>query len=154
MQYIRAHNKTCQPFQWSYSNPKHRITAPQPTTLGNARFDALRARFLQFVNSDREFGIAFTRQYESEQIAPYRVDLFEGAGGEAYQTGSAWGRCDGGSSSYLYEQVLDHELVHHVPELDGKPMDPGTPANERRAVIQGDNAFNAAVGRRPRCNHN
>lgn len=27
MQYIRAHNKTCQPFQWSYSNPKHRITA-------------------------------------------------------------------------------------------------------------------------------
>jgi transposase len=29
MQYIRAHNKTCQPIQWSYSNVKHRITAPQ-----------------------------------------------------------------------------------------------------------------------------
>ena len=28
MQYIRAHNKTCQPFQWSHSNPRHRITAP------------------------------------------------------------------------------------------------------------------------------
>ncbi|HLV24898.1 MAG TPA: hypothetical protein VKZ41_01195, partial [Gemmatimonadales bacterium] len=27
MQYIRAHNKTRQPFQWSYSSPKHRITA-------------------------------------------------------------------------------------------------------------------------------
>jgi transposase len=29
MQYIRAHNKTCQPIQWSYSNIKHRITAPR-----------------------------------------------------------------------------------------------------------------------------
>lgn len=29
MQYIRAHNKTCQPIQWSYSNVKHRIVAPQ-----------------------------------------------------------------------------------------------------------------------------
>lgn len=27
MQYIRAHNKTCRPFRWSYSNPKHRIRA-------------------------------------------------------------------------------------------------------------------------------
>jgi transposase len=27
MQYIRAHNKTAQPIQWSYSNVKHRITA-------------------------------------------------------------------------------------------------------------------------------
>ena len=25
MQYIRQHNKTCQPIQWAYSNPKHRI---------------------------------------------------------------------------------------------------------------------------------
>lgn len=29
MQYIRAHNKTCQPIQWAYSNTKHRITAPR-----------------------------------------------------------------------------------------------------------------------------
>lgn len=29
MQYSRAHNKTGQPIQWSYSNPKHRITAPR-----------------------------------------------------------------------------------------------------------------------------
>lgn len=29
MQYIRAHNKTCQPIQWSYTNVKHRITAPR-----------------------------------------------------------------------------------------------------------------------------
>jgi transposase len=29
MQYIRAHNKTCQPIQWSYTNPKHRIRAPR-----------------------------------------------------------------------------------------------------------------------------
>ena len=27
MQYIRQHNKTCQPIQWAYSNPKHRIRA-------------------------------------------------------------------------------------------------------------------------------
>jgi transposase len=27
MHYIRQHNKTCQPIHWSYSNPKHRITA-------------------------------------------------------------------------------------------------------------------------------
>ncbi|MGH7712404.1 MAG: IS630 family transposase, partial [Gemmatimonadaceae bacterium] len=27
MQYIRQHNKTCQPIHWSYSNPKHRIIA-------------------------------------------------------------------------------------------------------------------------------
>jgi transposase len=29
MQYIRAHNKTCQPIQWSYSNVKRRIPAPR-----------------------------------------------------------------------------------------------------------------------------
>lgn len=29
MQYIRAHNKTCQPIQWSYSNVKRRIRAPR-----------------------------------------------------------------------------------------------------------------------------
>jgi transposase len=29
MQYIRLHNKSCQPIQWSYSNVKHRIAAPQ-----------------------------------------------------------------------------------------------------------------------------
>jgi hypothetical protein len=27
MQYIRAHNKTCRPFRWSYSTPTHRIRA-------------------------------------------------------------------------------------------------------------------------------
>jgi len=27
MQYIRLHNKTAQPFQWTYSHPKHRIRA-------------------------------------------------------------------------------------------------------------------------------
>ena len=27
MQYIRAHNKTCRPFRWSYSTPGHRIRA-------------------------------------------------------------------------------------------------------------------------------
>ena len=27
MQYIRLHNKTCQPIQWAYNNPKHRIRA-------------------------------------------------------------------------------------------------------------------------------
>lgn len=35
MQYIRAHNKTCQPFQWAYSNPKHRITAPRTSLTGH-----------------------------------------------------------------------------------------------------------------------
>lgn len=29
MHYIRLHNKTCQPIQWSYSNVKHRIRAPR-----------------------------------------------------------------------------------------------------------------------------
>jgi len=27
MQYIRAHNKTCRPFRWAYTDPKHRIRA-------------------------------------------------------------------------------------------------------------------------------
>ncbi len=27
MQYIRLHNKTCQPIRWAYNNPKHRIRA-------------------------------------------------------------------------------------------------------------------------------
>jgi transposase len=27
MQYIRLHNKTCQPIQWAYSNPSHRVHA-------------------------------------------------------------------------------------------------------------------------------
>ncbi len=35
MQYIRLHNKTCQPIQWSYSNPKHRITAPRISVTGH-----------------------------------------------------------------------------------------------------------------------
>ncbi len=35
MQYIRLHNKTCQPIQWSYSNPKHRITAPRTSVTGH-----------------------------------------------------------------------------------------------------------------------
>ena len=32
MQYIRAHNKTCQPIEWSDSDVKHRIRAP-PTSV-------------------------------------------------------------------------------------------------------------------------
>jgi transposase len=35
MQYIRAHNKTCQPIQWSYSNVKRRIRAPQTSVTGH-----------------------------------------------------------------------------------------------------------------------
>jgi transposase len=35
MQYIRAHNKTCQPIQWSYSNVKHRIRAPRTSVTGH-----------------------------------------------------------------------------------------------------------------------
>jgi len=27
MQYIRLHNKTCQPIRWAYNNPKHRMRA-------------------------------------------------------------------------------------------------------------------------------
>ena len=34
MQYIRAHNKTCRPFAWAYSNPRHRIrTTGIPETV-------------------------------------------------------------------------------------------------------------------------
>lgn len=35
LRYIRLHNKTCQPFQWAYSNPKHRITAPRTSRTGH-----------------------------------------------------------------------------------------------------------------------
>lgn len=35
MQYIRAHNKTCQPIQWAYSNIKHRIRAPQTSVTSH-----------------------------------------------------------------------------------------------------------------------
>lgn len=35
MQYIRAHNKICQPIKWSYSNPKHRITAPRTSVTSH-----------------------------------------------------------------------------------------------------------------------
>lgn len=35
MQYIRTHNKTCQPIQWSYSTPKHRIRAPRTSVTGH-----------------------------------------------------------------------------------------------------------------------
>jgi transposase len=35
LQYIRAHNKTCQPIQWSYSNIKHRITAPRTSVASH-----------------------------------------------------------------------------------------------------------------------
>lgn len=35
MQYIRAHGKTCQPIQWSYSTPKHRIRAPRTSVTSH-----------------------------------------------------------------------------------------------------------------------
>lgn len=35
MQYIRAHNKTCQPIEWSYSNVKHRIRAPRTSVTSH-----------------------------------------------------------------------------------------------------------------------
>lgn len=35
MQYIRAHNKTCQPIEWSYSNIKHRIRAPRTSVTSH-----------------------------------------------------------------------------------------------------------------------
>lgn len=35
MQYIRLHNKTCQPIQWAYSNVKHRITAPRTSVTSH-----------------------------------------------------------------------------------------------------------------------
>lgn len=35
MQYIRAHNKTCQPIQWSYSNVKRRIVAPRTSVTAH-----------------------------------------------------------------------------------------------------------------------
>jgi transposase len=35
LQYIRAHNKTCQPIQWSYSNVKHRIRAPRTSVTAH-----------------------------------------------------------------------------------------------------------------------
>lgn len=35
MQYIRAHNKICQPIQWSYSDPTHRIRAPRTSVTGH-----------------------------------------------------------------------------------------------------------------------
>ena len=35
MQYIRAHNKTCQPIQWAYSNIRHRITAPRTSVTSH-----------------------------------------------------------------------------------------------------------------------
>jgi transposase len=35
MRYIRVHNKTCQPIQWSYSNVKHRITASRNSITGH-----------------------------------------------------------------------------------------------------------------------
>ena len=35
MQYIRAHNKTCQPIPWSYSNTKHRIVAPRTSVTSH-----------------------------------------------------------------------------------------------------------------------
>jgi transposase len=35
MQYIRAHNKTCQPIQWSYTNVKHRITASRTSVTSH-----------------------------------------------------------------------------------------------------------------------
>jgi transposase len=35
MQYIRQHNKTCQPIQWSYSAPQHRIRASRTSVTGH-----------------------------------------------------------------------------------------------------------------------
>jgi transposase len=35
MQYIRLHNKTCQPIQWAYSNVKRRIRAPRTSVTSH-----------------------------------------------------------------------------------------------------------------------
>lgn len=121
-------------------------------SVGNSKFDVLRQHFGEFVNSHYTFGVAFTQDAESAQIAPYRIDIFEHAEVFTYQTGSAFGKCDGGASYDLNEQVFNHELVHHDAELAGEVAAP-TQAEEDRAVKLGDNAFNAAVGRRARCQY-
>jgi RHS repeat-associated protein len=121
---------------------------------GNNRFDSLRARFARFVNSDQDFTIAFSRAANSTQIAQNRIDIGEDVEAYAYDTGGGWGKCDGGRSPALFEQVLAHELVHHEPELQsGGRMNSGTMAEERRAVVTGENQFLAAIGRRQRCRY-
>lgn len=119
-------------------------------SLGNQKFDSLRADFGEFISAEQTFTIAPTADATSAQIAPFRIDVYM-QGGTTYRTGSRFGQCDGGEAQLLPEQLIAHEMIHHQPELSGKPLPAGTAVEERRATVRGDNAFNAAVGRRQRC---
>lgn len=122
-------------------------------SLGNSRFGSLRSLFNEYVNSeDYTFTVRFTRDASSTQT-PFHINIFIDAEDRGYPTGSAYGQCDGGMASMRYAQLFAHEMIHHDAQLDGKPLPAGTPEEERRAIIRGDNAFNAAVGRPLRCAH-
>lgn len=130
------------------------IIAASFKSLGNHKFDVLRARFEQFVDPTAQtWTVEYTREASSPQHTAYHIAIAENAEDVGFDTGPKFGKCDGGRVPFLSEQVFNHELVHHLPELSGRPMDVHSDANENRAVVRGDNEFNAAIGRRARCRY-
>lgn len=126
------------------------VVASSIRSGGDKRFDALRAGFSKLVGSSDRFDVAYGREMESPQRSPYTINIFEDADAFAYRTGRSFGKCDGGRAAFSFPQVMAHELNHHLPVVDGKPMTSGT-VGENNAVVHGDNVYNAAAGRPLRC---
>jgi RHS repeat-associated protein len=126
------------------------VVASSIRSGGDKSFGALRAGLSKLVASKSRFDVAFGREAESPQRSPFIISIFEDADALSYRTGSRFGRCDGGRAAFSFPQVMAHELNHHFPVADGKPMTSGT-VGENNAVIRGDNVYNAAAGRPARC---
>ncbi len=115
---------------------------------GNRNFDLLQDAFRGIVLSRFEFTATLGAEMESPQLDPLTIRVFGQSEALAYPTGP-YGKCGGGGEAFSLRQLFAHELVHHAPVAYGRPMNP----SEHDAIIQGDNVFNAARGKAPRCSH-
>lgn len=105
------------------------------------------------MNSDATFIIQWTGDFRSTQD-PFTINVYDAPEtGASMSSGSAFGKCDGGKFQPLPEETINHELVHHEPELNGRPLPGATPKEERRATEQGENVFLKAIGHRLRCRY-
>lgn len=120
---------------------------------GDKRFDKLRTGFRGLADTTMAtFYLKFTSATFSAQD-PFNINIGETIIYVTYQSGPAWGKCDGSMTAFSYPQVIAHELNHHFPQIDGKPMDTHTPKNENHAVRAGDNVYNDYAGRPLRCQY-
>lgn len=112
---------------------------------GDTTFNAIRSGFQGLVDADETFAVRFTRIFNSAQISPYFIDVFEKYNALAYSA-RVNGRCVRGQVPWDLNQVMVHELYHHYSVPGTGKMN----LSEGRAV-RAENVYNRAAGRRIRC---